>query len=92
MTPSDPLEVRRKRLKFRSSYRGMKELDLLISAFAQTYLDDFDSDALRQYEAILDVPDSDLLDWVVKKAPIPAVMDTDVMKKFMSFKYTKPQS
>lgn len=89
MTPSDPLEVRRKRLMFRSSYRGMKELDLVIGAFARAYLDEFDSDALRQYEAILDVPDSDLLDWLVQKSPVPAGMDTDVMKKLMSFEYVK---
>ncbi len=89
MTPSDALEVRRKRLMFRSSYRGMKELDLVIGAFAREYLDSFDGDALRQYEAILDVPDSDLLDWLVQKSPVPAGMDTDVMGKLMNFEYVK---
>ncbi|MBN2751162.1 MAG: succinate dehydrogenase assembly factor 2 [Rhodospirillaceae bacterium] len=89
MTSLDPLETRRKRLMFRSSYRGMKELDLVIGAFATACLNDFDSDALREYEAILDVPDSDLLDWLCGKSPVPASMDTDVMKKLMSFEYVK---
>lgn len=89
MTPSDPLEVCRKRLMFRSSYRGMKEVDLVIGAFAREYLDSFDADALRQYEVILDVPDSDLLDWLVQKSPVPPEMDTDVMRKLMNFEYIK---
>jgi antitoxin CptB len=89
MTPSDPLEVRRKRLMFRSSYRGMKELDLVIGAFAREYLNAFDAEAMRQYEAILDVPDSDLLDWLVGKTPVPAGMNTEVMKKLMNFEYVK---
>ena len=89
MTPSDPLEVRRKRLMFRSCYRGMKELDLVIGAFARAHLASFDADALHQYEAILDVPDSDLLDWLVCKSSVPAEMDTVVMNKLMTFEYVK---
>lgn len=87
MTPTDPLEIRRKRLMFRSSYRGMKELDLVIGAFATAHLGSFDGDALREYEAILDVPDSDLLDWLCRKSPVPEAMDTPVMRQLMNFEY-----
>lgn len=89
MTPTDPLEIRRKRLMFRSSYRGMKELDLVIGAFASAHLKSFDGPALREYEAILDVPDSDLLDWLCLKAPVPAAMDSPVMRQLMQFEYVK---
>jgi len=89
MTPSDPLEVRRKRLMFRSSYRGMKELDLVIGAFAKAFVNTFNSDSLRQFEAILDVPDSDLLDWLCLKSEIPAEMNSDVMQSLMNFDYVK---
>ena len=87
MTVNTALEIRRKRLMFRSSYRGMKELDLVIGAFAAAKVKDFDADALREYEAILDVPDSDLLDWLCYKAPVPAAMDTPVMRLLMDFDY-----
>jgi len=89
MSETDPLEVSRKRLMFRSSYRGMKELDLVIGAFAKAHVAAFDAAELRQFEAILDVPDADLLDWLCAKSPVPRHMDTPVMKKLMDFEYTK---
>ncbi|MGE4528957.1 MAG: succinate dehydrogenase assembly factor 2 [Rhodospirillaceae bacterium] len=89
MTPSDPVEIRRKRLMFRSAYRGMKELDLVIGAFAEAKLAGFGAEELRQYEAILDVPDSDLLDWLCGKSEVPTAMDTAVMRELMEFDYVK---
>ncbi len=89
MNATNALEIRRKRLMFRSAYRGMKELDLVIGAFAQAYLQSFGADALREYEAILDVPDSDLLDWLCGKSPVPPAMDTETMRLLMNFDYVK---
>jgi len=89
MTPNDALEIRRKRLTFRSGYRGMKELDMVIGAFAEAKVGGYDADQLRQFEAILDVPDSDLLDWLCLKSPVPAGMDSPVMRELMDFDYVK---
>jgi len=89
MTVSDPIEVRRKRLMFRSAYRGMKELDLVVGAFAEAHVADFDSDSLREFEAILDIPDSDLLDWLTLKSKVPAEMNSSVMQTLMNFDYVK---
>lgn len=83
------MELRRKRLIFRSGYRGMKELDIVMGAFADRYVAAFDGDELRQYEAILDVPDSDLLDWLCGKSPVPDAMSSPVMRKLMDFEIAK---
>ncbi len=88
-TLTDPLEVRRKRLMFRANYRGMKELDLVIGAFSEAFVPSFDADSLREFEAILDVPDSDLLDWLTLKSEVPAAMNTSVMQTLMNFDYVK---
>ncbi|MDX1402095.1 MAG: succinate dehydrogenase assembly factor 2, partial [Kiloniellales bacterium] len=54
---SDALEIRRKRLRFRSNHRGIKELDLIIGRFADRYLNSFDAAALDAYEKLLEIPE-----------------------------------
>jgi succinate dehydrogenase flavin-adding protein (antitoxin of CptAB toxin-antitoxin module) len=70
----ESLDIRRKRLLFRSRQRGMLETSLLLRAFAERHLDALDEDALDRFEVLLEANDNDLLDWVVgKKAPPAAV-------------------
>lgn len=70
--PSHPsgedILVRRKRLKFRSWHRGTKEMDLLLGPFADACLDGFDAARLAEYEAILDLPEPDLYEWIVGRS------------------------
>ena len=54
-------ENRRKRLKMRSGRRGMKEMDLILGAYAQARLADLPASTLDRYEALLDENDQDLL-------------------------------
>ncbi len=71
-------QTRRKRLKFRSLYRGNKELDIIFGAFARTCLQSLDSAQLDRYEALLQAEDVDIYNWLVGRAPIPAEYDNDV--------------
>ena len=50
MTREIDLETRRKRLLYRSVYRGNKENDILLGQFARAHLAEFDSAELEQYE------------------------------------------
>ena len=84
MTSQD-LEKRRKRLRFRSWHRGTKENDLLMGRFADAHLADFDSAELDLYEAILDLPDPDLLGWISGREPLPAEADSPVMRLLLNF-------
>ena len=58
--PEQP-EVRRRRLQWQCR-RGMRELDELLHAFMDTSYDGMDSNGLRSFEALLDYPDSLLLE------------------------------
>jgi antitoxin CptB len=60
----DDLAVRRKRLRFRAWHRGMREVDLLLGRFADAHLGEMAADDLRAFEALLNVPDQDVLAWL----------------------------
>jgi antitoxin CptB len=74
----DPLQVRRKRLRYRSWHRGTREADLLLGRFADAHLAGMDEAQLARFAALLDVPDPDLVDWLTGRLPQPAGHDNDV--------------
>ncbi len=74
-----PDDIRRQRLKFRSWHRGTREMDLLMGSFADRHLPDFTSDELDQYEAILQLADPDLYNWITASQPLPPEHDGKVM-------------
>lgn len=75
----DP-ENRRRKLKFRAWHRGMKEMDLLLSSFADQQLDSMSAGELDLFEAMLHVPDQALYSMVLKSEPVPAELDHAVMQ------------
>ena len=76
---SEPLDVMRKRLHMRSIRRGIKEMDLILSAFSATHLAALDRDQLTTYDALLSESDHDLYQWVSGQSGEPerygALMD-----------------
>ena len=86
MSADSELETRRKRLLYRSVYRGNKENDILLGQFARAYIGEFDTAELDQYELLLQVGDNDIYDWVAGKTPPPPETDTPVLRKLMAFR------
>ena len=89
---SEPIEIRRKRLRFRAWHRGMRESDLLMGGFADTHVDGFQDEQLDRFEALLEIADADLYDWYVGRAPVPPEHDHDVMTLFRGFRLPSPTS
>ena len=69
---SEIREHRLKRMKMRSMRRGINEMDIILSHFAETRLDDMDDAALDHYDALLNENDQDLYQWVSGQADAPA--------------------
>lgn len=90
-SPLDPIESRRKRLRFRSWHRGTREMDLIMGSFADAGTPEFDAALLDQYEALLELSDPDLYNWITGKEPVPAEHDTEVMRRLVAFRYTPRQ-
>ena len=68
-------ENRIKRLKMRSMRRGIKEMDIILTAFADANLARMEDDTLSQYDALLNENDQDLYQWVTGQVPAPARFD-----------------
>ena len=90
MAKTETTENRRKRLRFRSWHRGTKEMDLLIGSFADAHLSAFDSNQLDRFEALLDVPEPVVYDWILGRSAPPADYDHDVMKLLLDFEFAPP--
>ena len=50
---TNKLEILKKRLVYRASYRGTKEMDILLSTFVNKYIDTFDEAHLFELETFL---------------------------------------
>ena len=85
--PAPDRDLRRKRLLFRSWHRGTREADLILGSFAERHLAAFDDARLAAYEALLDVSDAELFDWITGREPPPARHDTEVMQLLLAFRY-----
>ncbi|WP_331252084.1 succinate dehydrogenase assembly factor 2 [Ruegeria lacuscaerulensis] len=64
-------DTRIKRLKMRSMRRGIKEMDLILSAYADRNLGSMDEALLDLYDALLHENDQDLYQWVTGQVSTP---------------------
>lgn len=78
-------DARRKRMRYRAWHRGTKESDIILGTFADAKLPDLDAAGLDAFEALLDVPDPVIYDWVTRRAPVPDEMDTPLMRDLLAF-------
>ena len=51
------LETLKKKLLYRSSYRGTKEMDILLSSFVKFYIDKLGIEELQDLDKFLDLED-----------------------------------
>jgi len=60
--------------------RGIKEMDIILTSFADAQLADLNADDLDLYEALLSEADLDMYQWVSGQSPTP-VEYLDLMTK-----------
>ena len=70
---TEPLDsdARRKRLLWRATHRGIKEMDLILGGFVARNLGAFSDAEVAELERIMDIPDQDMLSWATKQADVP---------------------
>ncbi|WP_017930440.1 succinate dehydrogenase assembly factor 2 [Robiginitomaculum antarcticum] len=85
-TPDINLEARRKRLIYRSNYRGFKEADILLGGFAAKFVPDMQADDLTELEALLEENDHNIYAWITKSAPLPAQFDTPLFARLQNYR------
>ena len=60
---SNKLEIFKKRLIYRASYRGTKEMDILLSNFVNKYINEFNENMLLELEKFLNFEDEIILNF-----------------------------
>lgn len=63
--------IRLRRLRLRSMRRGIREMDLILSAFADDRMAGLEPDMLDLYERLLGENDHDLYGWIAGSLPVP---------------------
>jgi antitoxin CptB len=86
--PNDADDIRRKRLLLRAWRRGTREADLILGSFAESHLAAFDTAQLGAFEALLELPDAELFDWLQGRAVPPPEYDTEVTRLLLAYRYT----
>jgi len=84
---TETIDVRRKRLRFRSWHRGSKEADILLGNFAERRLAALTPEQLDRYETLIGEQDIDLVSWITGNQPVPAEFDHDVMALLQTLDY-----
>ncbi|MDP3494141.1 MAG: succinate dehydrogenase assembly factor 2 [Hyphomonadaceae bacterium] len=87
----DEIETRRRKLKFRADRRGFRELDLYMQQFTDAHLAGFDGRQLDEFEAVLDIPDQHVFDWIMEREKPPEGMRSEVLDLLLSFRYSAPR-
>ncbi|UPY35560.1 succinate dehydrogenase assembly factor 2 [Sediminicoccus sp. KRV36] len=65
------LSHRQRRMLFRALHRGTKECDLMFGGFVRRHIASLTAAELDELDAIMELPDVDLADWLSGRRPIP---------------------
>ncbi|KXV67464.1 hypothetical protein AD951_16735 [Acetobacter malorum] len=79
----EALASRRRRLRFRASHRGTFETDALIGGFVDENVGTMNAAELTDMEAILEIPDPDLTDWLFGRLPLPPERETPMLRRMV---------
>jgi antitoxin CptB len=79
------LDTRRRRLLFRATHRGTFENDLMIGGFVRAHLESLTEADLGALETVMEMPDTDLAEWLTGREPIPPKEDTPMLRRMREF-------
>jgi antitoxin CptB len=80
------LESLKKKIKYRSAYRGTKEMDLLLTTFVLNIIDTLSCEELKKLDAFLNCNDEDINNCYLNKIPIKNFNDKKILDLFYDHK------
>lgn len=83
------LALRRKRLRYQSWHRGVKEADLILGRFVERNGCNFNDEECKFFERLLQEADQDILDWITKKTEVPKTFQHPLMTKLQKLEHLK---
>ena len=79
----------KKKIIYRSTYRGTKEMDALIGSFTKQIINDLNWDELINLSNLLDIDDENLYKFNQGLSSTLYIEDNKISKLFKEFKYNK---
>ncbi len=83
---TNKLEIFKKRLIYRASYRGTKEMDILLSKFVNKYINKLDDKSLLELEKFLNFEDETILNYYNYNVIRNKIDENKISKIFKIFK------
>ena len=81
------IEQFKKKIIYRSNYRGTKEMDKLLGAFTNKYLDQLNEEDLNELIRLLEIDDNNLYNFYNGLNTDIKFEDNKINKLFKNFKY-----
>ena len=81
------IEQIKKKIIYRSNYRGTKEMDKLLGAFTKKYLDQLNYEDLNELIKLLEIDDSNLYNFYNGLNTNIEFADNKINNLFKNFKY-----
>ena len=75
-----------KKILYRSEYRGIKEMELLLNSFVKKHINDFSIVELKQLDDLLNFDDDSLFKWYLNKKVEIKIPNNKVSKLLKNFK------
>ena len=79
------LEIFKKKLIYRSNYRGSKEMDLLLSKFVEKHINNFSENELSELDKFLDFEDEVILNYYQRDIVENNIDKNKISKIFKNF-------
>ena len=79
----------KKKIIYRSNYRGTKEMDKLLGAFVKKYINYLSDDDLVKLEKLLDIDDTNLYNFLNGLETDVVIKKNNVTDLFKNFKYSE---
>ena len=79
----------KKKIIYRSNYRGTKEMDKLLGTFVNTYIDNLNEKDLISLEKLLDIDDTNLYNFYNDLKTDFEIENNSVTSLFKNFEYNK---
>ena len=83
------IEQIKKKIIYRSNYRGTKEMDKLLGAFTNKYINKLNEHDLINLEELLDIDDNNLYNFYNNLETDFKIKENNVTSLFKNFKYNK---
>ena len=80
------IDLLRKKILYRSEYRGIKEMELLLNSFVKKHINNFGIIELKQLDDLLNFDDDSLFKWYLNKKVEIKIPNNKVSKLLKNFK------